>query len=102
MTCYEIIVSAVDYDGCMLLIPEQFNRYRATTNTIDMVRKTVLSNCGVIALEADQHNIGRLTAKIFEVTDKGERVYIGSMYDKDWKKPVKHPHRPPAVTIPGF
>ena len=100
MICYEIIVSAVDYDGYMVLLSELYSNFRATTATIDSVRKTVLSNCDTIAQHADKHNIGRLTAKIFEVTDKGERVYIGSMYERDWKKPVKH--LPPMETIPGF
>ena len=82
MASYEILLSATDKDGMMVLLHENCSHFRATTVSIDQVRKTVLKNCSLI-IGNHGETVHHLTANIYEVTDKGDRVYIGKMFQHD-------------------
>lgn len=79
-TTYEIHLNAKGPSGEIRIIPMTRGLFRATTETIADVRKTVLKVCTSYVNEAVTLDIGELTAKIYEVTFTGERVYIADMF----------------------
>lgn len=101
MTCYEIIVSAFDEKGERYLLSEPYASHRATTETIESVRRTVLSDAQVMTENAQEHGIKRINAKVYEVTDNGTRVYIGDIYDKEIQLKAKF-HLPKTEQVPGW
>ena len=93
MTAYEIKLTA-SHENTMVLLDPDCDTFRATTETIVDVSNTVVTKCNAL-LMSHHKNIDKLTANIYEVTDKGNRIFIGYMYYYD-----KNFHVPVVTTLP--
>jgi len=82
MTAYEIRITATGAEGEGFLLSDRDGLFRATTETIEAVRDTVLEKCGRLMSISEDEGISEVTASIYEVTSKGERVYIGTMFSQ--------------------
>ena len=72
MTAYQIVLTAENAKDDILLVPN--DTLRATTDTIGAVRKTAL---GRIEELKKCPEVGTARALLYEVTERGERVFLG-------------------------
>lgn len=82
MTHYEIVLTADNANDDILLVPNDV--LRAITDNIGAVRKTALKRIEEIKKCPE---VDTARAYLYEVTERGDRVFLGEV--------VKNPHEAP-------